>query len=110
MKYRNRKTTVDGITFDSKLEARRYQELKLMERAHEIEGLRTQVKYELIPAQKLDNRLVERACTYVADFVYTDLRSGEKIVEDTKGMKTKDYIIKRKLMLYVYGIRIREIN
>lgn len=110
MKYRNRKTTVDGTTFDSKLEARRYQELKLMERAHEIEGLRTQVKYELIPAQKLDNILVERPCNYVADFVYTDLRSGEKIVEDTKGMKTKDYIIKRKLMLYVYGIRIREIN
>lgn len=110
MKYRNRKTTVDGITFDSNLEAKRYVELRLMERAHEIKDLRMQVKYELIPSQKLNNRVVERAVTYVADFVYVDLRSGETVVEDTKGMKTKDYILKRKMMLYFHRIRIKEIN
>lgn len=109
-KYRSKKTIVDGITFDSKLEARRYQELKLMERAGEISGLQLQVKYVLIPSQKLNNKVVERAVTYVADFVYTLKSSGESVVEDTKGMKTKEYIIKRKLMLYVHGIRVKEVN
>ncbi len=109
-KYRSKKTVVDGITFDSRLEARRYQELKLMERAGEIFGLQLQVKYVLIPSQKLDNKVVERAVTYVADFVYTLKSSGESVVEDTKGMKTKEYIIKRKLMLYVHGIRVKEVN
>lgn len=112
-KYHNRKVTVDGITFDSKKEANRWLELKLLERAGEISHLQRQVKYELIPAQKeydwesRKNKVVERACTYIADFVYEE--KGETIVEDTKGFKTSDYIIKRKLMLYVHGMRIREI-
>ena len=110
MKYRNRKTTVDGITFDSKLEAKRYIELKLLEKAGQIKDLQMQVRYTLIPSQKLGNRVVERAVTYVADFVYVDLQSGETVVEDTKGMKTKDYILKRKMMLYFHRIRIKEIN
>lgn len=109
-KYRNKKVTVDGLTFDSKLEARRYQELKLLERAGEIEDLQLQVKYTLIPSQKLNNRVVERAVTYVADFVYRLKTNGECVVEDTKGVKTKEYILKRKMMLYFHGIRIKEVT
>lgn len=106
-KYHNRKTTVDGITFDSLKEARRYSELKLLERAGVISDLQRQVKYELIPAQRVEGKVVERACNYVADFVYNE--NEKTIVEDTKGYRTADYIIKRKLMLWVHGIKIREI-
>jgi hypothetical protein len=106
-KYGAKKVTVDGITFDSRKEANRYRELVLLERAGRIQNLQCQVKYELIPAQRIDSRVVERACNYVADFLYT--QDGKKVVEDTKGFKTKDYIIKRKLMLYVHGIRIKEV-
>lgn len=119
-KYHSKKVTVDGITFDSKKEARRYQELKLLEKAGKIAALDRQVKYLLIPAQrepivqgylgeKKNGKLIERECAYVADFRYLDLSNREWVVEDTKGVKTKDYIIKRKLMLWVHGIRIREI-
>lgn len=107
-KYHSKKVNIDGITFDSKKEANRYCELKLLERAGEISGLALQVKFELIPAQKRDGKVVERACNYMADFVYRN-KDGELIVEDTKGFRTPDYIIKRKLMLWVYNIRIREI-
>lgn len=109
-KYGNRKTVVDGITFDSKLEARRYSELKLLERAGEITDLQLQVKYTLIPSQKLNGKVVERAVTYTADFVYVLKSSGETVVEDTKGMKTDKYILKRKMMLYFHGIRIKEVT
>ena len=102
-KYHNIKTkTADGIVHDSRKEARRWCELKLLEKAGKITDLQRQVKFELIPKQD-----GERACHYVADFVYTE--DGKKVVEDTKGSKTKDYIIKRKLMLYIHGIKIREI-
>lgn len=107
-KYRAKKTEVDGIVFDSKKEAKRYQELKLFERAGVISDLQRQVKFELIPSQKIDGKVAERACSYVADFVYKD-KEGNTIVEDTKGVKTKDYIIKRKLMLWIHGIRIKEV-
>jgi hypothetical protein len=122
-KYRNRKTVVNGITFDSKKEAKRYQELLLLERTGAIQSLERQKKYILIPAQRewssevyvkgkkkgqpKQGKLLERECSYIADFVYQE--NGQTIVEDTKGVRTKDYRIKRKLMLYVYGIRIREI-
>ena len=106
-KYRSKKTEVDGIIFDSKKEAKRYLELKALEDAGKIFCLQRQVKFELIPSQKLDGKVVERACTYIADFMYQE--NGELIVEDTKGYKTPDYIIKRKLMLWVQGIRIREV-
>lgn len=122
-KYNNRKIIVDGITFDSKKEAARYKELKMLERAGVIENLQRQVKYTLIPAQyertdkvyaKGNNkgkpkkgRLIERECAYYADFVY--ICDAETIVEDTKGMRTSEYIIKRKLMLYVHGIKIHEL-
>ena len=107
-KYGNRRATVDGITFDSVKEADRYRELKLLERAGEIHGLQLQVKYLLIPAQRINGKVIERETAYYADFDYTD-KNGRHIVEDTKGVRTKDYIIKRKLMLYKYGIRITEV-
>ena len=107
-KDRNRKIVVDGETFDSQKEANRWQELKLMQKAGEIADLKRQVPYVLIPAQKNERgRVIERECKYVADFTYT--RFGDTIVEDTKGMRTKEYIIKRKLMLQVFGIRITEV-
>ena len=121
-KYHNLKTRVsNGKIADSRKEARRYEELLLLQRAGKISDLRTQVPYELIPAQyetyerygksgqrlKDGIKLVERAVVYVADFVY--VADGKTIVEDTKGVRTPDYIIKRKLMLHIHGIRIREI-
>ena len=107
MKYHAKKTGLDGLTFDSQKEARRYAELKLLERAGQIHSLRRQVKYELIPAQKIHGRTVERACSYIADFVYEE--NGQTVVEDVKGFRTKDYLIKRKLMLERYGVSVREI-
>ena len=98
--------TVDGIEHDSKKEAARWQELNLMLRARLIEDLQRQVRFEVIPKQE-----GERPCTYIADFVYIDRKTGEKIVEDVKSpaTRTEAYRIKRKLMLLVHGIRIREI-
>ena len=120
-KYKALKCTVSGIEFDSRKEARRYQELLLLERAGHIQNIKRQVKYVLIPSQykvcerygkngrKLRDKkeLLEREVSYIADFVYEI--NGNEIVEDTKGMRTKDYVIKRKLMLYIHGIRIREV-
>lgn len=106
-KYGNRKVIRDGIEFDSVKECQRYCELKLMQRAGVISDLRMQESFELIPSQKVDGKVVERAVNYVADFVYQ--QNGVTVVEDTKGFKTKDYILKRKLMLWVHGIRIREV-
>ena len=105
-KYRNEKTRRGELTFDSKAEAERYDELRLMLRAGEINDLQLQVPFELIPAQKARGR-TERACRYVADFVYT--RNGEVVVEDVKGHRTPEYIIKRTLMLWRHGIEIKEI-
>lgn len=94
--------------YASRKEHRRANELRLMQRAGLIANLREQVSYELIPAQRgADGKIVEYACSYVADFVYTD-EHGNTIVEDTKGVRTKEYIIKRKLMLHVHGISITE--
>lgn len=118
MKYKNIKDTINGITFDSKREANRYAELRLLEKAGIIQNLQLQVKYVLIPAQKEPDtvgarggihkgKVIEKECSYIADFVYEE--DGKTVVEDTKGFRTKDYIIKRKLMLERYGIRIKEI-
>lgn len=117
-KYGNKKTTVDGITFDSLKEAKRYKELSLMQHSGAIQDLQMQVKYILIPAQREADtvgarggihkgKLIERECTYVADFVYKE--NGETVVEDTKGFRTKDYLLKRKMMLFFHGIKIREV-
>ena len=119
-KYCNKKIEVDGIVFDSKREARRYKELLLLEQAGAISNLQRQVKYVLIPAQREPDtvgsrggihkgKVIEKECAYYADFVYFDREKQEIVVEDTKGMKTTEYIIKRKLMLHVHSIRIREI-
>lgn len=116
-KYHNRKVkTSDGIVHDSRKEANRWIELKRLEESGKIIELKRQMEFLLIPPQyeeiatgkRKKRKVVERACVYRADFVYHD-ESGDIVVEDTKGYKTKDYIIKRKLMLYVYGIKIREI-
>lgn len=108
-KYNNKKTTVNGRVFDSKKEAGRYKELLLLETAGAIKDLRTQVKFTLIPAQRdeVTGKVVERECSYTADFVYEE--DGKTVVEDVKGFRTKEYIIKRKLMLWRHGIRINEV-
>lgn len=124
-KYGAEKQTItnsDGsvIIFDSKKEYRRFVELRYLEQCGKIRDLRRQVKFVLIPAQRepdtvgkrggiIKGRLIERECAYIADFVYYDTEQEQTIVEDTKGIKTPEYIIKRKLMLYVHGIRIQEV-
>lgn len=115
--------TLDGRVFDSRKEAKRYQELRILEAAGEISDLQTQVKFVLIPSQresgepyktgphkgqKKPGRVVEREVAYYADFAYKD-KQGRRVVEDTKGLKTKEYIIKRKMMLYFHGVRIKEV-
>lgn len=106
-KYNNKKiVTADG-TFDSKKEYGRWCDLKWMQRAGQITNLQRQVKFELIPSQKVDGKVVERPCSYIADFVYE--QDGKQVVEDAKGMKTDTYILKRKLMLERYGIQIKEV-
>ncbi len=110
MKFNNKKVTIPGRTFDSRKEYNRYCELLLLERGGYISDLKLQVKYVLIPAQKDESgKVLERECSYIADFVYFDQKAQRTVVEDAKGFKTKDYIIKRKLMLERYGIRIREV-
>ncbi|SFG65344.1 DUF1064 domain-containing protein [Lachnobacterium bovis] len=117
-KYHAKKVVIDGITFDSKKEGKRYKQLVEMQEKGEISNLQRQVKYLLIPAQREPNtigprggikkgKLLERECSYIADFVYD--MNGSKVVEDTKGMRTTEYIIKRKLMLYVHKIKIKEV-
>jgi len=102
-KYHNKRVTVDGITFDSVKEASRYQELRMLERAGEITGLVRQQKIELIPKTKL-----YRACYYVCDFIYYDKRENKTIYEDVKGVRTKEYLLKRKLLYWRHGIEIKE--
>ena len=117
-KYKAVKTVVDGETFDSKREARRYEALKKLEASGEIHNLRRQVKYLLIPEQRLPDvvgprggvkkgKVLERECSYIADFVY-DLPDGGTVIEDCKGMRTKEYVLKRKMMRYFHGIAIKE--
>ena len=122
-KYHSIATCIDGISFDSRKEARRYQELKLLEKAGQISNLEMQVPFELVSAQyeaceevytkgahkgeRKRGACIEKAVTYKADFMY--IEDGKIVVEDTKGVKTKDYIIKRKLMLWVHKIRVKEI-
>lgn len=120
-KYGNIKTR----GYDSRKEAERARVLHLLEKAGKIRDLREQVPYTLIPKQtemgtrivtrrgrqvtQTVEKVVERPVVYVADFVYYDPATEETVVEDAKGVRTKEYIIKRKLMLWLYGIRIREV-
>lgn len=122
-KYGNTKRQRDGLTFDSKKEYYRYCELKMLLQKGEISNLRTQVKFTLVPAQrepeqvgkrggKIKGKLIEKECAYYADFVYTD-KNGHTIVEDVKGYRGGGaytvFTMKRKLMLYVFGIKVREL-
>lgn len=122
-KYHAEKITVNGITFDSKKEARRWLELTALEQAGKIHGLRRQVKYLLIPEQRENcaeryksgpkkgqfkpGRVLERECAYYADFDYYE--DGTHVVEDVKGVRTKEYRLKKKMLLYTYQIRISEV-
>lgn len=109
-KYRNNKYKIDNIVFDSRKEAKRYQELKILEAAGTIKDLQLQVKFVLIPTQRIDGKVVERECCYIADFVY--VQDGLTVVEDAKNpylRKEPRYVIKRKLLLERYGIRIKEV-
>ena len=119
-KYNAKKVNICGIEFDSKKEGMRWLLLKDMERTGEISDLRRQVPFELLPAiyrdevvhlktkDKVERKLVQRAVHYVADFVYND-KEGKQIVEDTKGLRLPDYILKKKMMLALKGIEISEI-
>lgn len=104
-KYHAKKTTVDGITFDSRREADRYLVLKGMEENGLIGNLRRQVRYELVPAFDVDGRHY-RPVYYVADFVYVE--DGKEVVEDVKGMRTDVYRLKSKLFAKRYGKGIKE--
>ena len=121
-KYGNKKIRAGEQIFDSKREYKRWRDLTLLERAGEIKNLQRQVPFLLLPEQRgpsvekyqkgprrgqpKPGPVLERKLIYIADFVYEE--NGETVVEDAKGMRTRDYVIKRKLMLYRYGIRIKE--
>ena len=119
-KYKNKKViAADGSVFDSKKELRRWYELQTMQAEGKINNLERQVKFTLIPTQREPStvgkrgglhlgKVIEKECYYLAYFTY-NLPTGEKVVEDAKGFRTKEYAIKRKLMLYIHGIRIKEI-
>lgn len=124
-KYHSKKITRNGITYDSVKEYRRHCDLLFLQKIGEIKDLQRQVKFVLIPAQyetveryseKTGKRLkdkrvlLEQECSYIADFVYED-KNGRVIVEDVKVpiTRTKDYRIKKKMMLYFHGIRIKEV-
>ncbi len=100
-KYKNKKTIVDGIPFDSLKEARRYQELKLLVKGGVIKDLELQPVFEIIPKQKRNGKTIKRA-KYIADFKYTDIQRGIEVVEDVKGFKTDVYKLKKKMFLYKY--------
>lgn len=124
-KYRAKKVTIDRIEFDSKKEAERYLVLKSKERNGEITDLQLQVPFVLIPAQyeeevvytpkrhkeKIVRKILEQKVVYVADFVYTE--EGKVVVEDVKGYRNSTayavFVIKRKLMLFIHGIKVKEI-
>lgn len=113
MKYHNKKVKVNGIVFDSVKESRKYSELKLLERAGEIKDLSRQITFELVPPLREPDTIgkrggikkgktIENAVKYIADFVYFDNRKQEWIVEDSKGFRTKEYVIKRKLFKWKF--------
>lgn len=108
-KYNNVRTEHDGMMFDSKVELKRWLDLKILERIGEVKDLKRQVPYLLIPKTERPSGGFERECSYVADFTYTD-KHGKPVVEDVKGAATPEYRIKRKLMLFVHGIEVLEVK
>lgn len=119
-KYGNKKAKANGKVFDSRRERGRYYTLQTLEKAGEISDLRMQVPFEIIPAiyetvevqlktkTKQVQKLVQRAAHYVADFVYKD-KDGNIVVEDSKGYRTKEYELKKKMMRAFLGITIKEV-
>lgn len=108
-KYGNTKVVDVGITFDSKAEHKRWQYLVLLQRAGEIRDLQLQVPFVLIPAQVSPSGKKERPTVYLADFVY-QTKEGTRVVEDVKGAVTPEFRLKRKLMLHVHGIEVKEVR
>lgn len=119
-KYGNHKVTFEGMIFDSKKELYRWLDLKALEKADKIYDLQRQVKFVLVPAQyepdtvgprggRIKGKLIEKEVAYYADFVYFDEETKETVVEDAKGVRTPEYIIKRKLLLWLKGYRIKEV-
>jgi len=109
-KYGNQKvTTPEGLTFDSKAEYRRWCELNILVKAKEITDLKRQVPFDLVPAQFSPDGTKLRPVAYVADFTYRD-KAGRLVVEDPKGASTAEWVIKKKLMLHVHGIWVKEIR
>lgn len=106
-KYKALKTKIDDIVFDSALEAKRYKQLKLLEDAGAIKNLILQPKFRLMDSFKYDDKTI-RAIDYIADFMYEE--NGKVIVEDVKGIRTKDYIIKSKLFIKKYTIDLGEVD
>lgn len=109
-KYHNKKITIDGITFDSIKESKRYRELKLLDRAKEITELKLQVPFILLDSYVLNGKK-RQGIKYIADFVYIDIRTGKYVVEDVKSpaTKTQVYKLKKKLFEQKYEIEIREV-
>jgi len=107
-KYRNKKVFVGSELFDSKKEYNRFIQLQMLEKLGKIKNLQRQVKFELQPSFKYNEKTI-RAINYIADFVYE--QNGERIVEDVKSeatRKDKVYLIKKKMLLYVFNIEIKE--
>jgi hypothetical protein len=110
-KYHSRKTQVEGITFDSKKEAQRYCELRLLEKNGQISQLCRQVPFSLIPTELGADGKKLREIVYIADFVYTTQSDGvpQRHVEDVKGVKTDVYRLKKRLMWHLWGINVEEV-
>lgn len=112
-KYRNKPKVLNGIKFDSQKEARRYQELKLLERAGKIKDLEIQPKFSLVKGVKFrGDKRAKPDLRYFADFAYTDMETGERVVEDVKSVATKEsavYKMKRHMMLAIHGIEVKEV-
>lgn len=106
-KYSNKKTVIGDVSFDSRAEARRWGDLKLMERAGLIAGITLQPSYELAPSVKFTGATrAKPALRYVGDFAYTDLKTGLLVIEDVKGVQTEAFIIKRHLMKSIHGLDV----
>ena len=100
-KFGNKKVERDGHKFDSDFESQRYWYLKMLERAGKIKDLELQPKYELQPSFKKDGKTI-LAIYYKADFSYHSVETNKMVIEDTKGFKTKEYLIKKKMFEYKY--------
>ena len=107
-KYHAIPCQVGNDKYRSHRERDRHQDLLLLQRVGKIIGLCREVPFLLVPSKRRSDGKIKQGCTYLADYVYTDISFGKIIVEDAKGVRTKDYIIKRKLMLFVHGIEITE--